>query len=42
MDGIYVILIYYAASIIKKKADRLYIQTLENPLSAIGKEEEIC
>ena len=39
MDGIHVILIYYAASIIKKRADGLYRQVLEGPQSALGKGE---
>ena len=39
MDGIHVILIYYAASIIKKRADGLYRQVLEGTQSALGKGE---
>ena len=42
MDGIHVILIYYAASIIKKKADGLYSQVLETPPSVLGKGESEC
>ena len=41
-DGSQVILIYYAVSSIKKKADGLYSQVLETPPSVLGKGESEC